>query len=120
MALRLSVAAFEGIFIFVFLAALLHQRNKIGDFAFGMSFCAVLFFGCIAAAADLKLPWPGGVETDFRQTVIQIPLMTLFLLTFISCGVLKSQQLLIGAVCAYLLFIFFSDFFLTIACPVVG
>ncbi len=108
MALRLSVAAFEGIFIFVFLAALLHQRNKIGDFAFGMSFCAVLFFGCIAAAADLKLPWPGGVETDFRQTVIQIPLMTLFLLTFISCGVLKSQQLLIGAVCAYLLFIFFS------------
>ena len=106
--LRLSIAALEEIFIFVLFAALAHQKKRIGETAFYMSFCAVLFFGCVAAAAHLKLPWPGGYEVDFRQIVIQIPLMGIFLMVYITSGVLKSQQLLIGAVCSYLVFIYFS------------
>ena len=82
--LRLSIAALEEIFIFVLFAALAHQKKRIGETAFYMSFCAVLFFGCVAAAAHLKLPWPGGYEVDFRQIVIQIPLMGIFLMVYIT------------------------------------
>jgi len=105
--LRLALALSGQIFLFVVLCALLHQRIRIGSGALHMSFAAALFFGCIATAAGLTLPLPGNQEFDFTQVAIIQPLLTVFLLVYITSGVLESQRMLVGALCSYLLFIFF-------------
>ncbi len=108
MTLRLCLALLGEVFIFVLLAALDNQRKRIGVAALLMAFCTTLLFGSIATAAGLQLPWFNGKNADFTTVAVHPPLLAAFLLIYISRGVLKSQRLLIGTVCAYLLFIYFA------------
>lgn len=105
--LRLALALSGQIFLFVMFCALLHQRKRIGAGALHMAFAVTMFFGCLATAAGLTLPLPGNTEFDFTQVVIIQPLLTVFLLVYITSGVLESQRMMVGALCSYLLFIFF-------------
>ncbi len=108
MMLRLCLALMGEVFIFVLLAALEHQRRRIGVASLLMAFCATLLFGCIATAAGLTVPWFNGQSVNFSMVVVHPPLLAVFLLIYISRGVLKSQRLLIGTVCSYLLFLYFG------------
>ena len=108
LALRLTMAVLGQVFLFVLFAALEHQRRRIGSAALAMTFCATLFFGCVATAAGLRLPLPGGEYADYGRIVIQLPLLTAFLLVYVVRGVLDSQRLLIGAAAAYMLFLYFA------------
>lgn len=108
MTLRLILALLGEIFIFVLIAALEHQRRRIGVAAILMAFCTTLLFSCIATAAELVLPWFDGQSAEFSLVAVHPPLLAAFLLIYISRGVLKSQRLLIGVVCSYLLFVYFT------------
>lgn len=104
---QLISALFELIFIFVILAALCHQRERIGEVPAAMAFCAIIFIGIIMGAAEVDLPLPGRWSFSVSQVVIFMPLLSAFLLAYITLGVLRAQRLLLGMICSFLLCIFF-------------
>lgn len=108
MSLQISTALFELLFIFTVLAALCHQRERIGVAPFTMAFGAMMFFGTLMSAAEVyaKVPW--GWSFNVAQVSVFLPLLAAFLMTFITLGVLKAQRLLLGAMGAFLLYIYFS------------
>jgi PAS domain S-box-containing protein len=108
MSLQISTALFELLFIFTVLAALCHQRERIGVAPFTMAFGAMMFFGTLMSAAEVyaKLPW--GWSFNVAQISVFLPLLAAFLMIFITLGVLKTQRLLLGVMGAFLLYIYFS------------
>ena len=107
MVLQIVTAALEMLFIFVVLAALCHQRGRIGVAPVTMAFCTVMCFGTLMNAAEFFIPLPRGGEMNVAQVVIFLPLLAAFLMVYITMGVLKAQRLLLGAVCSFLLYLYF-------------
>ena len=107
MFLQIVTAFLELIFIFVVLAALCHQRERIGVAPMVMVFSTVLCFGTLISAAEVFLPLPGGGELNVAQVVIFLPLLAAFLMVYLTLGVLKAQRLLLGVVCSFLIYLYF-------------
>ena len=107
MLLQIVTAVLELLFIFVILAALCHQRERIGVAPVTMAFCTVMLFGTLMNAAEFFIPLPWGWELNVAQVVIFLPLLAAFLMVYITLGVLKAQRLLLGAVCSFLLYLYF-------------
>lgn len=108
MILLIITALFEILFIFVILAALCHQRERIGVAALTMVFGTVMCFGALMSAAEVYLPLPWGLELDVSRTVVGLPLLTAFLMVYILLGVLKAQRLLLGIMCSFLICLYFG------------
>ncbi len=107
MVLQIVTAVLELLFIFVILAALCHQRERIGVAPVTMAFCTVMLFGTLMNAAEFFIPLPWGGELNAAQVIIFLPLLAAFLMVYITMGVLKAQRLLLGAVCSFLLYLYF-------------
>ena len=60
MNLQIVTAFLELLFVFVILAALCHQRERIGVAPVTMSFGAMMFFGMLMSAAEINAPLPWG------------------------------------------------------------
>ena len=103
-----TVTAFlELLFVFVILAALCHQRGRIGAAPLAMAFTAVSFFGILLNAAEVYVPLFPGWEISLSHVVINLPLLTAFLMVYITMGVLNAQRMLLGIMSSFLLFIYF-------------
>ena len=108
MDLQIATAFLQLLFIFVILAALCHQRNRIGVAPVTMSFGAVMFFGTLMSAAEVCAPLPWGGQINIAQFSVFLPLLTAFLMVYITMGVLKAQRLLLGIMICFLLYIYFG------------
>ena len=108
MDLQIIAAFLESLFIFVILAALCHQRERIGIAPVLMAFGTIMFFGVIINAAEVAAPLPWGGTFDVAEVAIYLPLLMAFLMVYITMGVLKAQRLLLGIMCSFLLYIYFS------------
>ena len=73
MDLQIVTAFLEILFVFVILAALCHQRERIGSAPVTMAFGAFMFFGMIMSAAELTsaLPWGGSFRV--AQVAVYLP-----------------------------------------------
>ena len=107
MNLQIVTAFLELLFVFVILAALCHQRERIGVAPVTMSFGAMMFFGMLMSAAEINAPLPWGGQFNVAQVAVFLPLQAAFLMIYISLGVLKAQRLLLGIMCSFLLYIYF-------------
>ena len=107
MFLQIVTAFLELIFIFVVLAALCHQRERIGIAPMVMVFATVLCFGTLISAAEVFLPLPWGGELNVAQVVIFMPMLAAFLMVYLTLGVLKAQRLLLGMVSSFLIYLYF-------------
>ncbi|MBQ9786570.1 MAG: PAS domain S-box protein [Lentisphaeria bacterium] len=106
MVFQIVIALLELVFIFVILAALCHQRDRIGVSPLIMAFATFLCFGTLMSAAEVYLPLPFGIELNVPQTVIFLPMLAAFLMVYLTAGVLKAQQLLLGTVSSFLLYLY--------------
>ena len=107
MDLQIATALLELLFIFVILAALCHQRERIGVAPLTMAFGAMMFFGTLMSAAEVYAPLPWGGDFNVSQLAVFLPLLTSFLMVYITLGALKAQRLLLGIMCSFLLYIYF-------------
>lgn len=105
---QIATAFLELLFIFVILAALCHQRERIGIAPVIMTFGAVMFFGTLMSAAELYAPLPWGGQINVARFAVFLPLLTAFLMVYITMGVLKAQRLLLGIMVSFLLYIYFG------------
>ena len=108
MDLQIAATFLELLFIFAILAALCHQRERIGIAPVIMAFGTVMFFGVIMSAAEVSAPMPWGGVFNVAQLAVYLPLLTAFLMVYITLGVLKAQRLLLGIMCSFLLYIYFG------------
>ena len=104
---QILTAFLEMTFIVAVLTALCHQRKRIGVAPAIMAFGAILFFGNLMSAADVVF-YVGRWSFDFARVLVYLPLLASFLLVYISLGVLKAQRLLLGTMCAFLLYLYFG------------
>ena len=73
MDLQIAATFLELLFIFAILAALCHQRERIGIAPVIMAFGTVMFFGAIMSAAEVSAPMPwGGVFNVAQLAVIHV------------------------------------------------
>ncbi|MBR7121676.1 MAG: PAS domain S-box protein [Lentisphaeria bacterium] len=107
MDLQIASALLELLFVFVILAALCHQRERIGVAPLTMAFGAMMFFGTLMSAAEVYAPLPRGGEFNVAQLAVFLPLLTSFLMVYITMGALKAQRLLLGIMGSFLLYIYF-------------
>ena len=108
MILLLVTAFLELLFIFVILSALCHQRERIGVAPLTMAYGTIMCFGTLMCASEVTIPLPGGLEFEVAKVVVFLPLLTAFLMVYITMGVLKAQRLLLGIVCSFLLYLYFG------------
>lgn len=107
MNLQIATALLELLFIFVILAALCHQRERIGVAPLTMAFGAMMFFGTLMSAAEVYAPLPWGGVFNVSQLAVFLPLLASFLMVYITLGALKAQRLLLGIMGSFLLYIYF-------------
>lgn len=107
MNLQIATALLELLFIFVILAALCHQRERIGVAPLTMAFGAMMFFGTLMSAAEVYAPLPWGGVFNVSQLAVFLPLLASFLMVYITLGALKAQRLLLGSMGSFLLYIYF-------------
>jgi hypothetical protein len=107
MDLQIASVFLELLFVFVILAALCHQRERIGVAPVTMAYGTMMLFGVLMNAAEIYAPLPWGGQFNVAQTAIFLPLLAAFLMIYISLGVLKAQRLLLGIVVCFLLCIYF-------------
>ena len=107
MNLQIVTAFLELLFVFVVLAALCNQRGRVGAAPLAMAFAAAAFFGILLSAAEVYIPLAGNWEVSLSHVVINLPLLTAFLMVYITMGALNAQRLLLGIMTAFLLFIYF-------------
>ena len=105
---QIAAVVLELLFIFVILAALCHQRERIGVAPVTMAYGTMMLFGVLMNAAEIYAPLPWGGVFNVAQTAVFLPLLAAFLMIYISLGVLKAQRLLLGIVVCFLLCIYFA------------
>ena len=76
MDLQIATALLELLFIFVILAALCHQRERIGVAPLTMAFGAMMFFGTLMSAAEVYAPLPWGGDFNVSQLAVFLPLLS--------------------------------------------
>lgn len=97
----------ESAFIFTVLALLFHQRKNIGKSPFIMAFSALNVFTFLILGADIQAHLFSNIYFSIPKVVMFSPLLTIYLLTYISEGTLSAQRLIYGllAVCGIAVYI---------------
>ncbi len=87
----------ETTFIFVALGMLYSQRRTIGKAPFYMSLGLLFVFFHFISAAEIRAVLYGGQEFEVGYAVVYLPILTAFLMVYITEGTLAAQRLIIGA-----------------------
>ena len=101
-----TLITLEMTFIFVALAMMFHQRETIGKAPFYISFGFLLLFHNFLYASEISVDIWKGVDFPVATITCYLPLLTCYLLVYITNGVLAAQRLIIGSATAFGLFLY--------------
>ncbi len=99
----------EMIFIFSVLALLFNQRKMIGLTPFFTAIGTLLVFSHLINAAGLEAAIPGGQRFAFGDLVCYLPVLTAYLMIYISLGTLHSQRFVVALIAVYGLYLYLAE-----------
>ena len=99
----------EMTFIFVGLGLLYSQRRTIGSVPFYMSMGLLLLFSHFISAADIRAVLFGTYDFEVGRVVVFLPILTAYLMVYITEGTLAAQRIIIGAAVLFGLYLYLGE-----------
>ncbi len=94
----LLLTFFECTFVFAALSLLYFKRNAIGKAPFYMSCGLLLLFAGFLGAADCRIRFPGSLDFELAGLLLVLPVLTAYLMVYITEGTLHAQRMIIGVI----------------------
>jgi len=99
----------EMTFIFVTLGMLYSQRRAIGRAPFYMAVGLLLLFCHMVNAAEIRTVLIGTFDFEVGRVVIFLPILTAFLMVYITEGTLSAQRMIIGGAVLFGLYLYLGE-----------
>ncbi len=99
----------EMTFIFAGLGLLHSQRKSIGQSPFYMALGLLMLFSHFINAADCRAVIDGPLEFPIGNVAVFLPVLTAFLMVYISEGTLAAQRIIIGALTLFGLSLYLGE-----------
>ena len=99
----------EMTFIFVGLGMLYSQRRAIGKAPFYMALGLLFLFSHFVSAAEIRTVLFGTIDFEVGRIVIFLPILTAYLMVYITEGTLAAQRIIIGAAVLFGLYLYLGE-----------
>ena len=99
----------EMTFIFVGLGLLYSQRRAIGSAPFYMSLGLLFLFSHFVSAANISAVLFGAYNYEVGRAVVFLPILTAYLMVYITEGTLAAQRIIIGAAVLFGLYLYLGE-----------
>lgn len=99
----------EMTFIFVGLGMLYSQRRAIGKAPFYMALGLLFLFSHFVSAAEIRTVLSGTIDFEVGRIVIFLPILTAYLMVYITEGTLAAQRIIIGAAVLFGLYLYLGE-----------